>query len=192
MKNQIIASILVAFMCLCVGPSVFSQKIGEGIFQKQGKFKISNDSTATFEYLEIQDTGAFRRLTSRMRPENFPISVVKKPVFDPFVDLIQQYESQLDEYIQLEKYYITLDSINGRKMEELNQLNNLQSKRVDNYKLMADDLRASQKEMSDQLTQSLKIAKDCNSAKVRKQVWTAVLGGAVGFTVGALITFIAK
>ena len=192
MKNRPFVTLTIYLVSLLATPSVFCQKISDGLYQKQGKFKISNDSTATFEYLEVQDTVAFKKLTQRMRPENFPISVIKKPVFDPFVDLVQQYESQLDEYMQLEKHYITLDSINGRKIEELNQLNVIQSKRVDNYKQMADDLRINNRELSEQLTQSLKIAKECNSAKIRKQLWTGVLGGAIGFTVGALITFIAK
>ena len=192
MKNLFFIFLFIGFTSLALTPSVFCQKLGEGIYQKQGDFKVSKDATITYDYIEVLDTSAFRKLTARMRPENFPINIIKKPVFDPIVDLMVQYDSQLDEYVQLEKHYMTLDSINALKIAELVKLNDIQNKRVDNYKQMSEDLRVSNKDLNEQLTGALKIAKDCNNGKVRRQIWTGVLGGAVGFTVGALITLLVK
>lgn len=165
-------------------------ELEDGIVQRQVKLNLGGDKTDTLTYLEVRDSAALDTLADLLGAENFPLSIIKKPVIDPFFDLILNYESQLDDYRQLEQHYKTLDGIQIEKINQVNQIIKLQNERVENYRLLSEDLRTTNKELSAQLDQALAVAKTCNNDKVKKQWRIAILGGAVGFSVASLIALI--
>jgi hypothetical protein len=162
-----------------------------GIYERQLKVSINKDSVS-IAYLNVPDSIALARVIQKLKPENYPLSVIKKPVFDPFVDLTQNYESRLDEYEQLVRHYTVLDSIHQQKEERWKQLELLQTMRIDQCKTLNNDLLAINREMSQQVTDMTKVAKEANKGKFWNSGWSAVLGGTAGFALGILIGALVK
>ena len=168
------------------------KEVVEGVFDKKANLLLNTD-TIYFSYLEVRDSFAFRRLTKIIKkPDNFPLSIVKKGVFDKYIALVQKYDGQVDQYEQLVKHYATLDTINQMKIKELVRLDSIQNKRVENFKNLSEELKSSNKEVNDQLKDALDIAKGINRGRVRRQLWTATIGGAVGFSVATLIALLTR
>ncbi len=168
------------------------QSVINGVSSRKVNLLLKNDAVS-FDYLEVRDTQAFRQLMTRLNnPANYPLSIVKKPVFDPLLKLIEDYDVEIDEYKQLDRHHVTLDSISQLKIGELVKLDALQNSRIENLKKLTDDLKDTNAQLSTQLDNALKVAKECNNGKVRKQLWTGVLGGAVGFSVATLIALLAR
>lgn len=162
-----------------------------GIYERQLKVNINKDSVS-ISYLNVPDSISLAKVIQKLKPENYPLSILKKPVFDPFVDLTQNYESKIDEYEQLIKHYGTLDSIHMQKEERWKQLEALQNMRIEQCKTLNNDLLAINKEMSQQVTDMTKVAKEANKGKFWSSSWSAVLGGTAGFALGILIGVIVK
>lgn len=165
-----------------------AQRIDDGVFQRKVPINLSASNRDTIRYLEIKDSVALIKLIKILRPENYPVSTIKKPVLDPFFDLILQYESQLDDYRQLDHHQNTLDSIQQMKIAELKQVIQLQEGRVANFIQLNKDLTEVNTQLNQQLNQALVIAKECNKGKVKKQWLTAILGAGVGFSLAGIIT----
>lgn len=183
--------LLTASLTLCLfGQTASAQILHEGVFQRQARMSFHPGQTDTIRYFEVRDSAALFWLVSKIRPENYPLSIVKKPVIDPFFDLIQHYESQLNEYRALDKSNITLDSIQQLKIAQLEQLNQIQIKRVENYKQLSDDMSKANAQLSEQIKDALLIAKGCDQGKVRKRLWAAAVGAGIGFTLAGLIAFV--
>ena len=163
----------------------------EGVFDKKANLLL-NKEAITFSYIEVRDTQAFRQLMQRLNnPSNYPLSIVKKPVFDPVIQLIQDQDAQLDHYQQIERHYITLDSINQQKIMQLVKLDSIQNKRVENFKHLSEELQMTNRQLSQKINESVEIAEKLNKGRVRKHVWTGLLGGAVGFSVATLVALFA-
>ena len=167
-----------------------STQLEDGIMQHKVQLSFTGGKPDSVSYLEVRDSAAFQTLAELIDARHFPLCVVKKPVVGPFISLVQNYESQLDQYKLLEQHYKTLDTIQNDKLKQMEQLVALQKDRAENYRQLADDLTGTNKELSTQLDQALKTAKDCNNTKVKKQWRMAILGGAVGFSVASLIALI--
>jgi hypothetical protein len=162
-----------------------------GIYERQLKVHINKDSVS-IAYLNVPDSFSLAKVIQKLKPENYPLSIIKKPVFDPFVDLTQQYESRIDEYEQLTRHYTVLDSIHMQKEERWKQLEVLQTMRIDQCKTLNNDLVAINREMSQQVMDLTKVAKDANKGKFWSSSWSAVLGGTAGFAIGILIGALVK
>ncbi len=190
MKHPSLFSAKLLVLCVLAfsAQPVFAQKIAEGVFQRQVKFALSPDSSAHFSIYEVRDSMAFRTL--KIREANFPLTIVKKPVVDPFFDLVLQYEAQIMEHHNLQKGYTSLDSIQQQTILQLQRLNDIQGQRVANYKQLSDDMIASNALLNDQLNHALGLAKDCNRGKTTKRLWAAAVGAGVGFTLAGLIAFL--
>ncbi|AEE48472.1 hypothetical protein [Haliscomenobacter hydrossis] len=192
MKTQTLNVIKLYFMLLCLvmldHTILQAQRIDDGVFQRKVPINLSASNRDTIRYLEIKDSVALIKLIKILRPENYPVSTIKKPVLDPFFDLILQYESQLDDYRQLDHHQNTLDSIQQMKIAELKQVIQLQEGRVANFIQLNKDLTEVNTQLNQQLNQALVIAKECNKGKVKKQWLTAILGAGVGFSLAGIIT----
>ena len=183
------------FILFLSAPLVNAQGImlDGGIIKNKVALSFSEGKTDSVTYFEIRDSAAYVSLGNIVRPDNpknFPLCVVKMNVVGPFISLVQNYESQLDSYKSLEQHYKGLDTIQQQKIAQLDQIIKLQETRADNYKALSENLRTTNQELSAQLDQSLKIAKDCNNSKVRKQLLVGVIGGAVGFSIASLIALV--
>ncbi|MDX2070803.1 MAG: hypothetical protein SFV55_20405 [Haliscomenobacter sp.] len=164
-----------------------AQSLPKGVFQKEVYLHL--DSTAdTIVYLEVRDADALKLLGEKLLAENYPISIIKKPVLDPFFELILQYESQLDDCQLLSHHYSTLDSIQQEKELELKKVIRLQEDRVNNYKKLNEDLSQANTQLNSLLSNTLEIAKDGTRHRVKKQWLTAILGAGVGFSIAGIIT----
>ena len=169
-----------------------AQNLMEGVVEKKVNLMLKT-GPITFDYLEVRDTTAFKQLMLKLNhSSNYPLSIVKKPVFIPLIRLVHEYDDQINEYKQLDKHHITLDSINQLKITELVKLDSLQNKRIENFKNLTDEMRATNGQLNEQLTRSLVDLKNCNAGAVRKKLWPAILGGAVGFSVATLIALLAR
>ena len=188
---------IVKYICLLgfivsTMPLAQAQEPINGVASRKVNLLLKNDAVS-FDYLEVRDTQAFRQLMTRLNnPANYPLSIVKKPVFDPLLSLIEDYDVELDEYKQLDKHQVTLDSISQLKIAQLVELDALQNKRIENLKKLTEDLKDTNGQLSVQLKNALDVAKECNNGKVRGKLWTGVLGGAVGFSVATLIALLAR
>ncbi|MBL7814632.1 MAG: hypothetical protein JNL70_06470 [Saprospiraceae bacterium] len=183
----------IALFCflLLMGQTTQAQGI-IGVAERKVNLLLKGDAI-TFDYLEVRDTQAFRQLMQRLNnPSNYPLSIVKKPVFDPLLKLVEDYDAQLNEYKQLDKQHDVIDGINQEKIHQLVKLDSIQNKRIENFKNLTDEMRATNAQLNEQLTRSLADLKKCNDGKVRKHIWTGVLGGAVGFSVATLIALLAR
>lgn len=190
-QNSCLAFVLVLF----VGQLAMAQGIvlDGGIVKNKVALSFSEGKKDSVTYFEIRDSTAFASLQNVIRPDNpknYPLCVVKMNVVGPFISLVQNYESQLESYKTLEQEYKDLDTIQQKKIAQLDQIIKLQETRADNYKALSENLRTTNNELSAQLDQSLKIAKDCNNSKVRKQVLVGIIGGAVGFSIASLIALV--
>lgn len=186
LKPQLALSTGYFFLCTLTLHSIQAQSLPEGVFQKQVYLHL--DSTAdTIVYLEVRDAAALKLLGDKLRPENYPISIIKKPVLDPFFELILQYESQLDDCQLLSHHYSTLDTIQQEKELELKKVIRLQEDRVNNYKKLNEDLSQANTQLNSLLSNTLEIAKDGTRHKVKKQWLTAILGAGVGFSIAGII-----
>jgi len=179
---------MLLFLALVTQAPLQAQRIDEGVFLRNVPINLSTGNRDTIRYLEVKDSFALIRLIKVLRPENYPISTIKKPVLDPFFDLILQYEAQLDDYRLLDHHHLTLDTIQQTKITELKKVISLQEERVGNFKKLNEDLIQVNGQLNQQLNQALNIAKDCNKGKVRKQWLTAILGAGVGFSIAGIIT----
>ncbi|WP_421795228.1 hypothetical protein [Haliscomenobacter sp.] len=163
-----------------------SQSPPKGVFPKQ--FHLKRDSTTdTIDYLEVHDANALKLLGEKLLAENYPISIIKKPVLDPFFELILQYESQLDDCELLSHHHSILDTIQQEKELELKKVIRLQEERVNNYKKLNEDLSQANTQLNSLLSNTLEIAKDGTRHRVKKQWLTAVLGAGVGFSIAGII-----
>jgi catalase len=163
----------------------------DGIFEKKANLLL-NKETIDFSYIEVRDTQAFRQLTQRLNnPSNYPLSIVKKPVFDPLIQLVQEQDAQLDHYQQVERHYITLDSINQQKIMQLIKLDSIQNKRVENFRQLSEELQTTNSQLSKKINEAVDLTEKANQGRLRKQVWTGFLGGAVGFSVATLVALFA-
>lgn len=178
------------FVLFFFGETATAQILRDGVVQRQVRLLLKPGQHDTLRYFEVRDSAALLWVGRNLRPENYPVSVVKKPVIDPFFDLVQHYESQLDNYRILDRGNITLDSIQQLKIDQLERLNDIQGLRVANYKQLSDDMIASNALLNDQLNHALDLAKDCNRGKVTKRLWAAAVGAGVGFTLAGLIAFL--
>lgn len=183
-----ICKTLIVFLLAVPAVAGHSQKLADGVFQRQVRFTLARDSVVTFSTYEVRDSAAFRAL--KIHETNFPVTIVKKPVVDPFFDLVLQYEAQLAEYQRLDKSYISLDSVQREKIVQLQRLTEIQNERVENYRKLADDMSSANAKISQQLNDALDLAKECNKGKVHKRLWAALVGGGVGFTLAGLIAFL--
>jgi len=181
--------LLLAALCF-LGQNATAQILHDGVVQRQVRLMLKPGQHDTLRYFEIRDSSALLWIAHKLRPENYPISVVKKPVIDPFFDLIQHYEAQLDNYRVLDRGNVTLDSIQQLKIAQLERLNDIQGQRVANYKQLSDDMAAANTLLNTQLNNALDLAKDCNRGKVTKRLWSAAVGAGIGFTVAGLIAFL--
>lgn len=170
--------------------STLATKLPEGVIQREAKFKMSVDSTASFTYYEVRDTLGLRNFAKKAKQGSFPLIVLKKPVFDPFFDLVLNLESELDACHLLQRHYMALDTVHQQKIAQLNALDSIQNKRIDNFRNLSEDLRKSNIELSKQVTMALETAKTCENKKVKGKIWFAILGGAVGFSVAGLIALV--
>ena len=187
LKPQFALSIGYFFLFTLTFHSVQAQSLPEGVFQRQAYLHL--DSTAdTIVYLEVRDAVALKLLGDKLRPENYPISIIKKPVLDPFFELILQYESQLDDCQLLSHHFSTLDTIQQEKELELKKVIRLQEDRVNNYKKLNEDLSQANTQLNSLLSNTLEIAKDGTRHRVKKQWLVAVLGAGVGFSIAGIIT----
>ena len=181
-------------LCLVVSATHLAQAQNpiNGVAERKVNLLLKSDAIM-FDYLEVRDTQAFRQLMTKLNnPANYPLSIVKKPVFDPLLKMIEDYDAELDEYKQLDKHQVVLDGISQQKIAELVKLDSLQNKRIENFKNLTEELKSTNSQLSEQLKNALGVAKECNNGKVRKQLWTGVLGGAVGFSVATLIALLAR
>ena len=193
MKHPILlrfATLTLLCVPLLLSQAATAQILHDGVVQRQVRLLLKPRQHDTLRYFEVRDSTALLWVARNLRPENYPVSVVKKPVIDPFFDLIQHYESQLDNYRILDRGNITLDSIQQLKIAQLERLNDIQVQRVANYKQLSDDMIASNALLNDQLNHALALAKDCNRGKVTKRLWAAAVGAGVGFTLAGLIAFL--
>ena len=163
--------------------------LDRGIILHKVKLSFSEDADSV-SYTEVLDSAALRTFAERIDVRHFPVCVVKKPVVGPFINLVRNYGAQIEGYKLLEEHYKTLDTIQTEKLRQTEHLVALQKERVENYRSLSNDLLLTNKELSTQLDQALKVASDCNKGKVRKQWRMAILGGAVGFSVASLIAII--
>lgn len=170
--------------------SATAQIIHDGVVHRQVRLFLKPPQHDTLHYFEVRDSSALLWVARNIRPENYPISVVKKPAIDPFFDLIQHYEAQLDNYRMLDRGNVTLDSIQQLKIVQLERLNDIQNQRVANYKQLSDDMAVANSLLNRQLNDALDLAKDCNRGKVTKRLWSAAIGAGVGFTLAGLIAFL--
>lgn len=182
-------------LILFVGQLAIAQGVvmDGGIVKNKVALSFSEGKKDSVTFFEIRDSTAFSSLQSVIHPDNpknFPLCVVKMNVVGPFISLVQNYESQLDSYKSLEQQYKELDTIQNKKIEQLNQIITLQETRANNYMELSNNLRGTNMELSTQLDNALKIAKDCNNGKVRKQVLVGIIGGAVGFSIASLIALV--
>lgn len=159
-----------------------------GIIERSTTINLNAEDRDTIHYLEVKDSVALIRAIKLINSRNYPISIIKKPVLDPFFDLVMQYEAQLDEYRLLDHHQLILDSIQQIKITELKQIINIQEGRVANFKKLSEDLTDINTQLNGQLNQAMAVAKECNKGKVRRQWLTALLGAGVGFSVATIIT----
>lgn len=181
-------------LCLSLKIMVFGQiKISDGIFEKQAYFKLSADSLASFSYYEIRDSAALRELAGKKHhPDNFPLIVVKRAVFNPFSDLIQRYEIQVDSLYALDKQNQALDRIQQLKMFEMNKLDILKDNRIENYKHLSEELSRTNESLNKQLNEALDIKTASNKPSIRKQIWAGILGGTAGFSLATIFFVLAR
>lgn len=184
------AALILLSVPLFLSQTATAQILRDGVVQRQVRLLLKPGQHDTLHYFEVRDSAALLWVAHNLRPENYPVSVVKKPVIDPFFDLIQHYEAQLDNYRILDRGNITLDSIQQLKIAQLERLNDIQNQRVANYKQLSDDMVAANTLLNGQLNQALDLAKGCNQGKVRKRLWSAAVGAGVGFTLAGLIAFL--
>lgn len=161
-----------------------------GIFQHKVKLGFGEGKSDSISYMEVRDSTAFRTLVDLIEVRHFPVCVVKKPIVGPFINLLQNYEVQLEGYKMLEQQYKSMDTIQNNKLHQMGQLVVLEKERTENYRTLSNDMCNTNKELSTQLGQALQVAKSCNNGKVRKQWLVGILGGAVGFSVATLIALV--
>jgi hypothetical protein len=176
--------------CLCDLRPAFAQNLPEGAVRRSGSFRLSLDSTVFFNYYELKDSLALGKFAAKAKQTNFPVVVIKQPVFDPLLALFQNQEALVDSLLRIEEKYMALDDIQQEKVKQLEQLVAVQKERAENYRELSDTMCNTNKELSAQMDQALKVAKDCNNGKVRKQWLIGILGGAVGFSVAGLIALV--
>lgn len=177
------------WVILPIGPALAqADKKQDGVFERKTQFRMSGDSVVSFYFYEVRDSAALRNL--KIRSEHFPISILKKPVLDPFFDLVQGYEAQLFEYHNMDKQQRFIDSVQVLKIQKLEQLVELQKERVDNYRQLTDDLRQNNSQLSAQVNSAVNIAEKQQKNRRLKMIWTGILGGAVGFSVAGLIALV--
>ena len=163
-------------------------RIAEGVYEKNAYFRVSSDSTAFFSYYEVRDTQAFRELAAKKhKAANFPLIFVKKAIFNPFTDLVQQYETQLYSLYALDKHNQALDGIQRRKIDELIKIDSLKEERIKNFRSLAEDYRRANDTLSNRLKETLDIKMGTDNGSIRKKILTAMLGGAVGFSLASLL-----
>lgn len=179
-------------ICFLTGniTGVTGQQLEKGIYQRKVSLRLTPVRTDTLRYLEVKDSNALKLTIELLEPSNYPLSIVKKPVMDPFFDLLQNYETQIDDCRQLENAFKTLDNIQQSKIRELVKLDSLQKERIKNYQYLVEEMRTTNINLSKQFNESVDIARKAYKAKVIKSVWAGVLGGAVGFSVAGLIALV--
>lgn len=165
-----------------------ADKKQDGVFERKTQFRMTGDSVVSFYFYEVRDSTAFRNL--KVKNEHFPVSILKKPVLDPFFDLVQGYEAQLFEYRNLDKQQRFVDSVQVLKIQKLEQVVALQKERVDNYRQLTDDLCQTNSQLSQQLNNAVNLTEKQQKNRRLKMVWTGILGGAVGFSVASLIALV--
>lgn len=185
------ATTLILFFFVWGPHTAKAQNLPEGALRRYGSFRMTPDTTVVyFNYYELKDSITLQNFAKKAKQSNFPVVVIKQPVFDPLLALFQNQEALVDSLLRLDKKNDELGATQQQKVKQLEQLVNLQQERAENYRTLTDDLCNTNKALSAQLDQALKVAKDCNNGKVRKQWLVGILGGAVGFSVAGLIALV--
>lgn len=153
--------------------------------------QTSDSSTVVLEYIVAPNSRSLASLAEELEPDNYPLVIVQEQVFTPGIRLVKGLELQILNYQLKDKEWAVLDSINIMKIERLNEIAGLERARVDVQKRANQDLNEQIDNLSRQLTLTTDLAEQSIKGRNRKNLTIGILGGAVGFTIGAMMAVIA-
>lgn len=177
-----------------VGTAVLAQETGATTFlRKVESFNTQNNDTVTFDYIEVPDQPSLAALADRLtNANNYPLVVLKKDVFGPGVKIVKTLDLQILNYELRDQQWQVLDSIHVEKFKRLEEIAALQEQRVAVFDSANVQLREQITQLNDQLDASVDLTRKTIRARQIKNIWIGALGGAVGFTVGVLISALAN
>ncbi len=180
-------------LCLILAFLAFSQVQAQHDFllKKEVFDQTSDSSTVELEYIVAPNSGSLARLANELDSTSYPLVIVQAQVFTPGIRLVKGLELQVLNYQLKDKEWAILDSINIMKIERLNEIAVLERARVDVQKRANQDLNEQIDNLSRQLTLSTDLAEQSIKGRNRKNLTIGILGGAVGFTIGAMMAVIA-
>ncbi len=158
--------------------------------KKVEQFTITTDDTTEvkFEYLDVKNRSSLLTLAMQMTDSrDYPVVVFKKAVFVPGMEIMRTLDLQIQNYQHRDEQWRTLDAISKAKYAQLENIVDLQSQRVENYKAANEQLNVQIENLSNQLTASVELTEKSIRGRNIKNLWIGALGGVFGFSVGVLI-----
>lgn len=140
-----------------------------------------------FHYIQLNDPNSLNSVINSFSEENYPFTLVRKNTFDKMRQMLLLYDEQFGNAEKFQAYTQQLEQLYQMELSNLQLIGDLQEKRASNYKVLSESLYTDAQNMSELLNESLDATKKAIRGKTVKNIWTGVIGGAVGFLIAAVI-----
>jgi hypothetical protein len=141
-------------------------------------------------YLAVPDSTSLQDLVRRLPQANYPLVVLKTSVFTSGVAIVRDLEAQKSLYEQRDREWGRLDSIQVVKLAKLEEIIDLQEMRVSTHMQANAQLMEQIDYLNEQLDASVTLTEKTLRGRQLRNLYVGMLGGAVGFSVGALIAIL--
>ena len=123
----------------------------------------------------------------RLTDGSFPVILLPQALTH---EVFRGYNQQ-GQLLQTQRTDIDLlrqrDTLNAREIETLHKIMAAQQTNISLCENTNEALNRSIASLNEQLNQTRQLAEDCNKGRNRKNIWAIIVGGGVGFGIGAIL-----
>ncbi len=155
-------------------------------------FTPSDGEPLDVQYLTIPDSLSLIDLVRRSSRSNYPLVVIRQEVFLGGIAIMRDLSAQKSLYDQRDREWQRLDTIQGEKLAKLEEIIDLQERRVAVHDSANAQLMRQIGHLNEQLDMSVELTEKSLRGRQARNIYIGVLGGAIGFSVGALVAVLAQ
>jgi hypothetical protein len=154
-------------------------------FEDGGRLKI-------IEALRAENADDFTKIGQKLKETTFPVNIITDDVLKQIIVLNNKKDQKLQSHVDSETLWREREAINNRILALKDSIISNQNKQVSLAENTNDLLNNSIKALNEQLNSTRELAKDGTKGRNARNIWAIIVGGGIGFGLGAILGLIAN
>ncbi len=146
---------------------------------------VQNGNPIAVDAIAVGANAEFAQI--RLTPASFPVVILPQALTH---EVFRGYNQQ-DQLLATHRTDLLLlrqrDTLNMREIETLHNIMAAQQSNIALCESTNEALNRSIASLNEQLNQTRQLAEECNKGRNRKNIWAVIVGGGIGFGVGAIL-----